>query len=89
MGLGSAFGELWPILTAMGGGYITLLYYIRQQFSERLTEKNQTIKDKEAEIARLQARLDKREEYVWKSLTTAEASTALAASLAGTGAGGR
>ncbi len=82
MNLAEAFGTVWPILLSAGGGYITLLVYIRKQFEDRL-------KEKDGEIARLRDRLDKREEYVWKSLTAAEASTALAQSMAGAGQGGR
>ena len=82
MGFGQAFGELWPVLTAVGGGYAGLLLIIRKLFEDRLREKDATIAEKNAEIVRLRERLDRREEYVWRSLTATEASTALAHALA-------
>ncbi len=71
-----AFAALWPILLTLGGGYAGLLLFIRQQFEQRLREKD-------AELTRLRERLDKREEVVWRSLSTAETVAALAQSLAG------
>ena len=78
MTVGDAFAQLWPILAPLGGGYLGLLLYIRKQFEDRLREKD-------AEIADLRRRLDRREEYVWRSLSASEASAAVAQSFAGSG----
>lgn len=77
MSLGQAWGELWPVLMAAGGGYVTLLVLLRQQFEQRLREKDAT-------IAELKRKLDTREEWVWRSLTTADRATAIAESFAPT-----
>lgn len=81
MSLSEAFNALWPIVATLGGGYVALLVYIRQQFEARLREKDERIAD-------LTARLDRREEYVWRTLSASEATTALAQSFA-RGAGER
>lgn len=81
MTLADAFNALWPVLSLLGGGYAGLLLYIRKQFEDRLREKD-------AQIADLTARLDRREEYVWRTLSASEATTALAQSFA-RGAGER
>lgn len=74
--LTTAFAALWPILTATGGGYVALLLYIRKQFEDRLKEKDSQITD-------LTKRLDRREEYVWRTLSATEATAAMAQSFTG------
>jgi len=69
-----AFAALWPILLAVGSGYVGLLYFIRQQFETRLAEKDDIIK-------KLEARHERMERVVWQSLSTAEAAAALTASV--------
>ena len=74
MSLAQAFSELWPILATLGGGYIGLLLYIRKQFEDRLKEQAER-------IAKLEGRLERREDYVWRTLSATEQATALAQSL--------
>lgn len=72
--LTAAFGALWPILLAVGSGYIALLGLLRQQFEKRLSEKDDIIK-------KLESRHERMERVVWQSLSTAEAAAALTASV--------
>jgi SMC interacting uncharacterized protein involved in chromosome segregation len=57
--LGEAFGELWPIITTLGGGYAALLGMIWKMMQDRVEDKKEDIRILREENQKLRDTIEK------------------------------